>query len=155
MTSRSRQQQKSRPHQTRHAELVELLNERRQRVLQDVRQHLQRARDAAERQHLEDSGGDSVNASDDMGLALAQIQCEMLERIDAALARLADGRYGDCAGCGRPIPSQRLRALPFAVRCRECEEAREASPPASGSLRRWADEPGEGSLRSRRVLDTA
>ena len=137
--------------QRRQAELVELLQERRRQVVQGVRQQLQRARDAAERQHLEDSGGDSVSAGDDMGLALAQIQGEMLERIDAALARLADGRYGDCAECGAPIPSQRLRALPFAVRCRECEAAREVEPAAR--LRRWADERGDAGAKSRRALD--
>lgn len=144
---------RSKPRQRRQAELVELLQERRRQVVQDVRQHLQRARDAAERQHLEDSVGDSVSAGDDMGLALAQIQGEMLERIDAALKRLADGRYGDCAECGTPIPSQRLRALPFAVRCRECEAAREAAPATSARLRRWGDERVDLTTKSRRVLD--
>ena len=88
-----------------------------------------------------------------MGLALAQIQGDMLERIDAALARLAEGRYGDCAECGTPIPSQRLRALPFAVRCRECEEARETTPATSARQRRWGDERGDLATKSRRVLD--
>ena len=149
MPSRSSHRQR----RNRHAELVALLEERRQQVQQGMRQHLQRARDAAERQHREDSVGDSVSAGDDMGLALAQIQSAMLERIDAALARVAEGRYGDCVECGTPIPSPRLRALPFAVRCRECEAARESVPTTASGLRRWAVERGDLATKSRRALD--
>jgi DnaK suppressor protein len=35
--------------------------------------------------------------------------------------------YGDCFECGDEIAEARLRALPFAVRCRECEQSREAA----------------------------
>jgi DnaK suppressor protein len=41
------------------------------------------------------------------------------------LARLEEGRYGLCFECGDEISEARLRALPFAVRCKDCEEARE------------------------------
>jgi DnaK suppressor protein len=51
-----------------------------------------------------------------------------LRRIDAALERLEDGHYGTCAACGAPIERRRLLALPWAVRCAGCEEAREAAP---------------------------
>ena len=113
------------PQQKRHAELVDLLQARRQELTDDVRQQLQRAREGDEQQQSEDRAGEGVSARDDISLALAQIHAETLQRIEAALARLADGRYGDCAECGTPIPSPRLRALPFAVRCRECEASRE------------------------------
>lgn len=118
---------------TRDAELVELLHEHRRRLTHGLQQHLQRARDVDEQLQHEGTTGDGVNAADDMGLALAQIQGAMLRRIDAALARLADGRYGDCAECGTAIPSQRLRALPFAVRCLECEASHEAAAPRTVS----------------------
>jgi DnaK suppressor protein len=49
-----------------------------------------------------------------------------LRRIDAALERLDEGHYGTCAACGAPIERRRLEALPWAVRCTGCEEAREA-----------------------------
>ena len=42
--------------------------------------------------------------------------------IDAALARLANGRYGDCERCGGPIGMQRLRATPEARLCLSCRE---------------------------------
>jgi DnaK suppressor protein len=41
------------------------------------------------------------------------------------LNRLEEGAYGNCFECGEEISHPRLRALPFAVRCRDCEEARE------------------------------
>jgi DnaK suppressor protein len=45
--------------------------------------------------------------------------------IDAALQRIGEGTYGECFECGEKITEARLKALPFAVRCRACEEARE------------------------------
>src|SRR5699024_8909079 len=43
-----------------------------------------------------------------------------LADLDAAVARIDDGTYGVCAGCGGPIGDERLRALPGAVRCIDC-----------------------------------
>jgi RNA polymerase-binding transcription factor DksA len=49
-----------------------------------------------------------------------------LRRIDAAMERIEEGRYGTCATCGAAIAARRLEALPWAVRCAGCEEVREA-----------------------------
>jgi DnaK suppressor protein len=43
-----------------------------------------------------------------------------LARIDAALERLADGRYGDCATCGEPIEPRRLELDPAIPLCLGC-----------------------------------
>jgi len=40
-----------------------------------------------------------------------------VQAVEAALARLEDGSYGRCAGCGQPIAAERLAALPAAVTC--------------------------------------
>jgi RNA polymerase-binding transcription factor DksA len=40
-----------------------------------------------------------------------------LSEIDAAEARLAEGTYGRCVVCGRPIPDERLEARPTARTC--------------------------------------
>lgn len=45
---------------------------------------------------------------------------ETLEAARAALARIADGTYGSCAGCGVPIPVERLQAVPAADHCVTC-----------------------------------
>jgi DnaK suppressor protein len=48
--------------------------------------------------------------------------------VDAALARIRGGTYGECVDCGEAIASARLAAYPTATRCIECQEAYEARP---------------------------
>ncbi|MFN7132667.1 MAG: TraR/DksA family transcriptional regulator [Myxococcales bacterium] len=43
-----------------------------------------------------------------------------LLQIDAALARMDAGNYGICLDCELDIPPERLKALPFALRCADC-----------------------------------
>ncbi|MBD8870592.1 TraR/DksA family transcriptional regulator [Nocardioides donggukensis] len=43
-----------------------------------------------------------------------------LAEVDAAAARVADGSWGVCQGCGRPIAAERLEARPTATRCVTC-----------------------------------
>jgi DnaK suppressor protein len=47
-----------------------------------------------------------------------------LADIDAAIARLAEGRYGTCERCGQPIAPERLDALPAARLCIACASRR-------------------------------
>jgi RNA polymerase-binding transcription factor DksA len=42
-------------------------------------------------------------------------------RIVEARRALADGTYGTCRDCGREIPPERLRVMPEAVRCVDCQ----------------------------------
>jgi DnaK suppressor protein len=42
---------------------------------------------------------------------------ETLRQIDAALARIDEGTYGLCEIDNKPIPEERLRAIPWAARC--------------------------------------
>jgi RNA polymerase-binding protein DksA len=56
--------------------------------------------------------------------ALAQAAREHLADVDAALARLADGSYGTCQTCGRPIGEERLAARPAARTCIGCTRRR-------------------------------
>jgi RNA polymerase-binding transcription factor len=49
---------------------------------------------------------------------------EHLGQIDAAMRRLADGSYGVCESCGRPIAAARLAARPMTPVCIECASAR-------------------------------
>lgn len=44
-----------------------------------------------------------------------------LNEIDAALNRIADGSYGVCHGCGRPVPYARLKACPETRFCLSCD----------------------------------
>jgi len=57
-----------------------------------------------------------------VGAAVVSITSRTLQGIETALRRLRSGRWGVCSECGSEIPAARLRALPFAERCRECQE---------------------------------
>jgi len=63
----------------------------------------------------------------DVDFALMEMKSETLRRIDDALQRLDDGRYGQCEECSAEISASRLRALPFAELCRDCQDAREVA----------------------------
>ena len=72
---------------------------------------------------------DPVDAQqgDDLVFALIEMRAETLVRVDEAVRRCDEGTYGYCVDCGEVIAPVRLRALPFAVRCRDCEETREGN----------------------------
>jgi RNA polymerase-binding protein DksA len=42
---------------------------------------------------------------------------QVMQQIDAALARIDGGTYGRCEVCGREIPAERLEARPWASLC--------------------------------------
>lgn len=49
-----------------------------------------------------------------------------LQRIDAALRRMADDEYGYCSDCGEEIAEKRLEVDPMATRCISCASLSEA-----------------------------
>jgi DnaK suppressor protein len=46
---------------------------------------------------------------------------QMSIEIDRALAKLGEGTYGVCDGCGKAISPERLEALPWATLCVTCK----------------------------------
>ena len=61
-----------------------------------------------------------VSAERGEAAALAGQLQEALAEVEAAIARLAEGTYGRCESCGKPIGSARLEAKPAARRCITC-----------------------------------
>ena len=61
----------------------------------------------------------------EVDLALMQMKSETLKKIDLALQRLEEGSYGRCQECDAELPPARLRALPFAALCRDCQQEAE------------------------------
>jgi len=55
-------------------------------------------------------------------LALAEIKAKEVEQIEAALERIDEGEYGVCIECGDWIRPARLEVMPYAIRCRDCQE---------------------------------
>ncbi|HET8644616.1 MAG TPA: TraR/DksA C4-type zinc finger protein [Vicinamibacteria bacterium] len=90
----------------------------------------------------------------DMDVALIVMESETLRRIDEALLKLDAGTYGVCAACDETIAEPRLKALPFATLCRDCQEREEEadeSPLRPGARRPVYEEPArqEGAGRQR------
>jgi DnaK suppressor protein len=52
--------------------------------------------------------------------ALLEAAREQVAAVDAALRRLAEGRYGVCDRCGQPIGAERMAARPAAATCVRC-----------------------------------
>ena len=118
------------PDGSRYDELKQMLQDRQRELVAEVQGKIRGVRaEGAEKPHeVMDQGETSeVDIQEDIELALIQMKSETLNKIDAALRRLDDGTYGDCFECGDEISEARLRALPFAVRCKDCEEAREVA----------------------------
>ena len=113
----------------RYSDLKKMLDERRREILSEVQGRIrdQREADAWGKVHEVLDAGESSEADiqEDLEFALIQMKAETLTKINDALGRLEEGTYGYCSDCGGEISEQRLRALPFAVRCKPCEEARE------------------------------
>lgn len=115
---------------THYDELRHMLTARRRDLLNQIQTGLRDARSEATghaRYRIESSETTEVYPEDDLVFALIQLKGEVLSRIDEAVQRLDEGTYGYCGECGDAIAEPRLRALPFAVRCKDCEEMHEQS----------------------------
>jgi len=113
----------------RYVELKQILEERRREILSEVQEKMRDVRAvgaSGEGQGVLDAAETSeADIQDDIEFALIQMKTETLHKIEEALSRLDEGTYGYCFECGDEVSERRLRALPFAVRCKDCEEARE------------------------------
>lgn len=115
---------------SRYSELKKMLEERRREIQAEVQGKMRDVRAEGAWGGKVNEVFDAVESSeadiqDDIEFALIQMKSETLNKINDALMRLDQGDYGNCFDCGEEIAEKRLRALPFAVRCKDCEEARE------------------------------
>jgi len=113
----------------RNHELTKMLEDRRRQLVYEVQGKIRNGRrDYTKEDGVLDEGESSeLDVQEEIEFALIQLKAETLKKIDAALRRIGEGTYGECFECGENIPEARLRALPFAVRCKDCEEAREVA----------------------------
>ena len=70
------------------------------------------------------------------------VKTEMLAKVNAAVQRIDDGTYGTCVDCDETISALRLRATPFAVRCKGCEQTREIEQRRKRIQSQRAPQPG-------------
>ncbi len=102
-----------------------MLADRRREIHEKLRS-LREALPAEAHHEVRDAEEQSVDDFvQEVDLALMQMKTETLKKIDQAIQRLEDGTYGRCEECEREISEARLRALPFATLCRDCQEQAE------------------------------
>ena len=118
----------------RRARLADVLLEEKKRLWTEVRRELfdevggelqgqyDMPQDAGERSLLD--------LLEDTGMAIADVRRQQLTRMDQTLARLQEGSYGQCQDCGNEISLERLQAVPYATRCKDCQARQEG--PRSG-----------------------
>ena len=114
---------------SRYNELRKMLEDRRRELMNAVQGKIRdvRASEGKERDVLDQGESSEIDIQEDIEFALIQMKSETLNKVNEALRRLDEGTYGNCFECGEEISEARLRALPFAVRCKDCEEERETA----------------------------
>jgi DnaK suppressor protein len=112
-------------HSERYQSLKAMLEERRQEIVDKLRSIRETSPD--QRLDVQDAEEQAVtDFAKDMEFALVQMKADTLSRIDEALRRVEAETYGECAECGTEIPAARLKALPFALKCVDCQEREES-----------------------------
>ncbi len=120
------------------SEIERTLRLRYDELWEDVRREL-RKHDASQYEDLIQGTPDpqDVATADllvDLHLAEIDRDLDELRAVQHALRRLKSGTYGTCASCGQPIPAARLRAVPHATLCVECQERAERNRTPTPSL---------------------
>jgi len=118
----------------RQARLGELLLAEKRRLWSEVRRELfdQVGESLHSQYELPQDLGERglIDLLEDVSLAMTDIRRQELTRMDEALRRLQEGRYGICEECGGEIDEKRLRVAPYAPCCITCQARREV--PRSG-----------------------
>jgi DnaK suppressor protein len=117
---------------SRYNDLKQMLDDRRREIQAEVQGKMRDVRadgvwGGKLNEVLDAVESSEADIQDEIEFALIQMKSETLNKINDALGRLEQGTYGNCFECGEEIAEKRLRALPFAVRCKDCEEAREVA----------------------------
>jgi DnaK suppressor protein len=114
--------------------LEQQLQRDRAAALGTVQDEIQRSGDPDDvslEKYAHDAGDSSeADLETDTTISMAQRHAAELQEIDAALARIADGSYGECEECGGAIGLARLQAQPTARLCIACQERLEQRPGA-------------------------
>ena len=110
-------------------EFGRLIRQRREQLVSELLEDVARSRDesyASVAGQVTDLGDEALaDLLSDLDNAEVARDMREIRALDAALARVADGSYGECADCGSEIGLERLRAYPTALRCIKCQEVYE------------------------------
>ncbi|GAB4302701.1 MAG: RNA polymerase-binding protein DksA [Myxococcota bacterium] len=106
-------------------ELKKILLAERERVMESVRESVNKVSSGSERQV-----GDEFDSSDEDNNMYYELRHRnrnkgKLRKLNAALKRIEDGSYNECELCGESIGYIRLKARPITTMCINCKEEQE------------------------------
>jgi DnaK suppressor protein len=107
---------------SRHAEIAARLEALRNELVEEYEQCGAELRSAIHVDSDDEDGGEGSYTS--VAYILQHLSAEIRD-VDDALERLKAGQYGVCVNCGAPIGAHRLRAIPTARRCLNCQAGTE------------------------------
>ena len=102
-------------------ELEQFLRDELERLRGSLQAIVRENRDAENATLTDISAHAAETLHTEIQVALVGRRTQQVLQIEDALARLAEGQYGFCQDCDEFIGVPRLRALPFAQRCRDCQ----------------------------------
>ena len=73
--------------------------------------------------HMADMAADAYER--EVSMNIVSSEQEVLYQIDDALKRMDEGAFGICGQCNKPITMSRLKAVPYASLCIQCQRAKE------------------------------
>ncbi len=115
--------------EVRKERLKKLLIQKREEIVKESKSEIRKYVSGEKKQLVEtvlDDGDLSVvDLAEDINLKQLSSHREMLLKIDTAIRKLNEGTYGVCDECGDEISEERLKIMPFAIFCRDCQEERE------------------------------
>lgn len=114
------------------AKFKKLLLKKREDILKEIN-HIARENLMSQKEASGDLSGYSYHMADmasdsydrELSLNIASGEQEIIYEIDEALKRIEEGQYGRCLDCDKKIPGRRLRAVPYAKLCIQCQSKEE------------------------------
>jgi len=107
------------------AQASEQLRDTKTRLSDQAGSELRAERDSERDNGLDSSDLASEECDRDISSALSNRERIKISQIDAALARIAEMKYGLCENCGFEITEARLRIMPFTRLCHDCQHDHE------------------------------
>jgi DnaK suppressor protein len=117
------------PEERRRAALRSTLVKKREELVREAKEEISKYIRGETKQLVDtalDNGDWSVvDLSEDISFKQLSTHRETLLKVDEALRKIEEGTYGRCEDCGEDISVERLKVLPFAIYCVDCQEKRE------------------------------
>jgi len=109
----------------------EQLEDMKEKIISDVEQTLTEM--TTQTGNIPDPNDRATVESDrNFELRIRDRERKLMNKIEEALARIEEGTYGICEGCGEDIAEKRLEARPVAKYCIDCKTKQEQREKAQG-----------------------